>query len=358
MIRITFASIFIFVVVSETAHAAAACTSPVSACTEWVSASQAPGRTLVYRTHPLDVRNEAVTRALVVVHGQGRDADVYFRTAIAGAFLAGALDNTLVVAPRFASRDGRCRDRLEADELNWGCIGPQSWRNGGAALGNADVTSFELVDAVVQRLARKEVFPNLRRLVVAGPSAGGQYAARYAMANQAHERSGVVTAYVVANPSSYTYPDGLRPTRSALPPRVAALPPGYQAPPPRKTPAPFVPFADASNCTTFDDWPYGLQRRSGYSARFSPEQLVKQLVERRTTFLLGAQDILPVSGFDSSCPAMAQGPTRLARGLAYAKHVNETHGAQHATLVIAACGHSARCMFTSDRALPVLFPND
>ena len=53
---------------------------------------------------------------------------------------------------------------------------------------------------------------------------------------------------------------------------------------------------------------------------------------------------------------MAQGPTRLARGLAYARYVNERFGAQHNTLVVPACGHSARCMFTADRVLPLFFP--
>jgi hypothetical protein len=40
----------------------------------------------------------------------------------------------------------------------------------------------------------------------------------------------------------------------------------------------------------------------------------KQLVNRRTTYLLGQVDVLPFGGFDSSASAMALGPTRLARG--------------------------------------------
>jgi hypothetical protein len=55
---------------------------------------------------------------------------------------------------------------------------------------------------------------------------------------------------------------------------------------------------------------------------------------------------------------MAQGATRLARGLAFSRYVKEMYGAQHKTVVIPYCGHSARCMFTSDIALPLMFPND
>ena len=341
---------------AASAACSAPCTTAASSCTDWVTVGN--GRTLVYRTQPLDTRNEAITRALVVVHGQGRNADGYFRSAVAAALLAGALDNTVVVSPRFASNQGNCHDKLDAQEINWVCIGGESWRNGGGAVGNAAVTSFDMGDAIVQRLVRKEVFPNLKRIVIAGHSAGGQYVGRYAMANQMHERAGVPVSYVVANPSSYTYPDALRPTVSAFPTNVAALPPGYTAPRPDKPPAAFAPFRDAANCTTYDTWPYGYNGRTGYSARVPPEQLTRQMVARPTTFMLGELDILPLYGFDSSCPAMAQGPTRLARGLAYVKHIGESYNAKHRAVVIPACGHNARCMLADERALPLLFPSD
>src|SRR5204862_4304331 len=109
---------------------------------------------------------------------------------------------------------------------------------------------------------------------------------------------------------------------------VAAAAPGYLAPLPANPPAPYAAYADAS-CTGYDQWPYGMQNRNGYSARFPDEQLKKQLAERPTTYLLGELDILPLYGFDSSCGAMAQGPTRLARGLAFGRYVNEKFGAQH-----------------------------
>jgi hypothetical protein len=60
----------------------------------------APERLLVYRSFPLDIRNENIMRALIYVHGGGRNANDYFNTAMAAAFLAGALDDTIIVAPR------------------------------------------------------------------------------------------------------------------------------------------------------------------------------------------------------------------------------------------------------------------
>ncbi len=97
-------------------------------------------------------------------------------------------------------------------------------------------------------------------------------------------------------------------------------------------------------------------RTGGYTAKESDDQLRKQLASRPTTYILGEIDILPLGGFDSSCPAMAQGPTRRARGEAFAKMVNEKYKAQHKVQIISECGHNARCMFTSEEALPILFP--
>lgn len=317
------------------AASAAPCTTATPDCTEWIGLGGGPSRSLVYRTYPMDTKNDKITRALIMIHGAGRDAHNYFRHAVAAGFLDGALDDTIIISPRFASNDGRgCRDTLAANEVSWSCSG-DSWRSGGVATSNDRLTSYDLCDEILRKLARKDVFPNLQAIVVAGHSAGGQYVTRYEMANQVHDTLGIPITYVVANPSSYAYLDPSRP-----------LPDGPD----------FRPFRDARNCTTYDQWPYGLQNRTGYAAKLTDDQLKKQLAARPVTYLLGEIDILPLGGFDSSCPAMAQGPTRLARGQAFAKYVSQKVDARHKVVVVPLCGHNGRCMFTSDPALPILFP--
>lgn len=347
------------VLLAPGAGAAGPCTAASPECMEWVAVSGAATQTAVYRTYPLGARADGITSAVVLVHGAGRDGHNYFRHALAAAFLAGALERTVVIAPRFASSDGACRDAVAAQETNWACAGgPESWRTGGLALNDRALTSFDVADEVLRKLARKDVFPGLKRIVVAGHSAGGQFVSRYALANRVHETLGVPVTYVVANPSSYAYLDASRPSPTALPPGIAAGAPGYTAPPPATAPPPFGPFADARNCTTYDAWPYGLQARAGYSARVADADLKAALAARPVTYLLGGLDILPLFGFDASCAAMAQGPTRLARGLAYARYVSDRHGASHKTVLVPSCGHNARCMFTADDALALVFPKD
>ena len=340
----------------------APCVSPVSSCTEWLTVPGASGRLLLYRTFPLDTKNELVTGALVVIHGASRDADNYYRSAIAAGFLADTLDTTIIVAPRFAagntrSGEGReCGDKLATDELSWFCRGKENWKNGGPSALAPGLTSFDVVEQIVRSLARREVFPNLRSIVIAGHSAGGQLVARYAMANRIHDSVSVAISYVVANPSYYTYLDALRPTTAAMASRYPALAPGYQPAPAAPAPKAFTEFADAKGCTGYNQWPYGLEGRVGYAKNLPDSDLKRQLVARPVTYLLGELDILPLYTFDGSCSAMAQGPTRLARGVAYSKYVTEVLGASHRQVLVPACGHSARRMFTAEAVLPVLFP--
>lgn len=335
---------------SAAVAAAAPCTTANQSCTEWISLSKGGARSLIYRTYSLETRNDAITRALVVVHGAGRDADNYFRNVLAAAFLAGALDNTVVIAPRMASAAANCHDTLAANEISWNC---NSWRSGGAAVSNPDVTSFDFLDEVLRKVARKEAFPNLKQIVITGHSAGGQVLNRYEMLNRVHDKLGVPVSYVVSNPSSYAWPDSTRPTDAAY--SVQAHAPGY-VPELASGAGAFRNFSGARDCTTYDLWPYGMKDRTGYSAKETDDEMKKQLASRPTTYLLGELDILPLGGFDGSCSAMAQGPTRLARGEAFGKFVNEKLGAHHTVKIVPECGHNARCMFTSEDALPLLFP--
>ena len=341
------------------------CASATADCTEWIKPSGQQLRVLVYRSYPLETKNENITRAFVFVHGILRDADNHFRTALAAAFLADTLKDTVIVAPRFASNSsapgnetGNCRDTLASDEANWICDNqrPDTWRSGGATVGGNQLSSFDFMDEILRRLARKDIFPNLKSIVVAGHSAGGQFVIRYEMLNQVHDSLGAAISYVVANPSSYAYVDNLRPTASAFPATTPTTQGAAASMNPNASAA-FLPFADAKNCTGYDAWPYGLKGRTGYASALSDEQITKQLVARSVTYLLGEADVLPLGVFDTSCPAMAQGPTRLGRGVAFHKYVSENLHARHGLAIVPFCSHSQRCMFTSDVALPLMFPN-
>ena len=332
--------------------AATPCTTATAACEQWVTLGGGPGRTMVYASHSLDVPNAAITRALIMVHGTGRNADHYFETSMAAAFLAGALENTIVIAPHLIA----ATDKPRENEVLWP-NGGDSWRSGGMSTTHPTLSAFDVADEILRKLANKRTFPNLTKIVVAGHSAGGQYATRYAMSNKVHGTFGGVTvSYVVANPSTYAWPAAVRPLPAgdadpATADKEALGPNGT------KVNANFTYGAfDASKAASYNKWPAGLENRPGYTAQMTDEQLRKQLVERPTTYLLGQVDVLPLGGFDSSPNAMAQGPTRRARGEAFFKYVTETLGARHNAIIVPECGHNDRCIFTTDVVFPVIFP--
>jgi pimeloyl-ACP methyl ester carboxylesterase len=336
------------------ARAAAPCTKATTACERWVTYPNAgAARSMVYATHPLDRRNAAITRALIMVHGAGRNADHYFETSTAAGFLAGALENTIIIAPHFIAGN----DKPAANEVVWPERG-DNWRSGGMSPTNPTIASFDFLDQIVRTLADKKTFPNLTKIVVAGHSAGGQVATRYAMTNKVHGTAGVTLTYVVANPSTYAWPAAVRPmpTGDADPAAAEGAKEALGADG-EKVHANFT-FGtfDATKAPSFNRWPAGLDSVTGYAKGTSVEQLTRQLVERPTTYLLGQVDVLPLGGFDSSPNAMAQGPTRRARGEAFFKYVNEVMGAKHKAIIVSECGHNDRCIFTTNVVLPVIFP--
>lgn len=331
--------------------AAKPCVMATTACERWVTFAGGPARSMVYATHPLARRNAGVTRALIMVHGAGRNADHYFETATAAGFLAGALENTIIISPRLIASP----DKPQANEVMWP-NGSTSWRAGGISPTHPTLTSFDFLDALVRQLADKKVFPNLSKIVIAGHSAGGQVATRYEMTSKTHDTRGVSISYVVANPSTYAWPSADRP----LPVGDGDPTDAYKAslePDGEKLHSNYTYGAfDASKAPNFNRWPAGLDSINGYAKGMTADQLRKNLVERPVTYLLGQVDVLPLGGFDSSPNAMAQGPTRRARGEAFVKYVNEKLGAKHNAIIVSECGHNARCVFTTDVVLPVIFP--
>jgi len=329
------------------------CVTPTPACARWVPLGDSKARSMVYATYALDAPNPEIRRALVMVHGTLRNADHYFTTATGAAFLAGALGDTMVIAPRFASAEKGCDDKLAPDEVSWSCHG-DSWRSGGAAASDRKLTSFEFIDALLKSLADKRLFPNLTAVVVAGHSAGGQFVARYQMANRVHDTLGVKVRYVVANPSSYAWPDASRPLPVADADPVAASK-GWMSEEPHHD-FRYGPF-HAPKAKDYDLWPYGLEnRRDGYTAGTSDEQLKAQLISRPVTYLLSQVDVVPLGGFDDSANAMAQGPTRRARGEAFVHYIDTHLGAHASAIIVPECGHNDRCVYTTDAVLPVIFP--
>jgi pimeloyl-ACP methyl ester carboxylesterase len=277
-----------------------------------------------------------VTRAVLVIHGRLRNADVYWRSAQQAAAVAGpASATTLMIVPQFLADIDIPARNLNPATLHWSLEG---WMGGEPARGPAPLSSFDALDAIVARLADKARFPNLREIVVAGHSAGAQVVQRYAVLNRAGaalEAVGIVLRYVVANPSSYAYFDTLRPSAEG----------GFAAYP-------------AADCPRFNDWKYGLQDLPPYAPGVATAGLEARYVSRNVTYLLGQADTNPNHpALDKTCMAEAQGPYRLARGRAYVAYLRARHkqGLNQTLVEVPGVGHDGDAMLTSPGGLAALF---
>lgn len=277
-------------------------------------------------SHPLP----EITRAVIILHGRLRNADVYYRSAKTAQEAAGATGQaTLMIVPQFLSEIDVEAHQLPPETLRWSLEG---WEGGDDALGPKPASSFEALDAILARLADRKLFPKLTDVVVAGHSGGGQVVQRYAIAGRgeaALTADHVAVRYVVANPSSYAYfsPDRPQP-------------------------------ATAASCSGYDNWKYGMQARPDYLASPTAAELERRYVARQVIYLLGTRDTNPNHpALDKSCMAEAQGPYRYARGHAYAAAMaaRDQGTPNHRLWDVEGVGHDGDKMLTSSCGLQALF---
>jgi hypothetical protein len=283
---------------------------------------------------PLDVTDASVSRLIVVLHGDARNAVGYLDHVVAAAELSG-VDDALVVAPQFLTNDDGVGD-------------VHTWTSGGWKRGDLStrdrsprVSSFEVVDDIVVRTVASGRFPSLREIVIAGHSAGGQFVNRYAATNRVMpglESRGFGVRFVVANPSSYLY---LSPERAVR--RGFGLPHWKQI----------------AACGDYDDYKYGLSAPNAYVSSRSADAVQAQYRAASVSYLLGEEDTATTGAFDSSCAAALQGEHRLDRGRVYhaylAHHYGKAVHDRHLLSTVPQVGHSARGMFTSVEGQASLF---
>lgn len=283
---------------------------------------------LHYRTWALEAGHQTATRAVVIVHGAGRNAEWNFQTGLQAVGEASDLDETVVIAPRFQIFEDLPAD----DEPYWSSGG---WKRGHLSRPEGPaprISSYAVLDTIVARLSDPSRFPAMAEIVVAGHSAGGQVAHRYS-AGGMDPRNGVPVRYVVANPSTYLFAADERPDPDGD---------GF-----------FLP--DRTDCPDYDEWHYGLAGLNSYMSRLSDAEIVERLTERDVTIMVGDRDT-GSSQLDVSCGANLQGEHRYARGLnlmAYMDAFFPGHG--HTGVVVPFVAHASREMFTSDQGLTALF---
>ena len=155
-----------------------------------------------------------IRQIVFVVHGSGRNADDYFCTMCSASEKQSIFKSSelLVVALRFAAQSD------EFFVLHNGGIPMRwdegSWRYGAESLAN--VSSFQVLDDMVNFVTSKNLFSNLEYVKIIGHSAGGQFVQRWALMTESW-KTAPSTQAIVVNPSSFAPLSQTLPVRGRLP---------------------------------------------------------------------------------------------------------------------------------------------
>jgi hypothetical protein len=307
-----------------------------------------------YASHDLGAYNPDVKRAVILVHGLDGRARNYYN-ALHGSKCAAerlgwapdATQETILIAPHFLS-DEEEDVLLPSDYHYWK---GNSWAAGNHSEASPTVSSYSVMDAFISQLAGARSlrnlsrrFPNLRMIVVAGFSAGGQFAHRYAATNgREGSLTGIEMRYVVGAPSSYLYLDNRRPYYDGfegvgVPYVLGGYPPAW-SPRPGFYTAPFCPL-------TYNAWKYGLDQLNTYAGAVGAATIRERLVGRNVIVLVGTDDNTDSNHLDTSCPALLQGPNRLDRARQFLDYMEarfSTH--RHRLFEVAGAHHDVGELF-------------
>jgi len=278
----------------------------------------------------------AVEQAVIILHGERRNAEDYFH--IGERLLAAEhwpAAHTLLIAPGFFT----ARDQPNVPGL---ALWDKRWMQGSPSVqGQAGITPMQALDDLLTWITDGNRYPRLKRVLLIGHSAGGQLLQRYAVFGGAEQHlsvPGIEVRYVISSPSSYLYFDDRRPAGAGFD-NSAVVP-----------------------CPEVNHYRYGLEGLPPYlSAQpIAAPELFKRYAAKHITYLVGGADNDPDHRLlDKSCAAEAQGRSRLDRQryfLAYERLLGQQwHANLHRRQAeIPGVGHSAQGLYASPVTLKVL----
>ncbi|CBQ71620.1 conserved hypothetical protein [Sporisorium reilianum SRZ2] len=239
----------------------------------------------VNKNYPVTGSSDASV-AWIVQHGSGRNFNNYFKSLynVVG-------DEGIIISPNFYASSDTGKWYQPKQNLAWNV---NDWNNGADAVAPSGVpacSSLDVYDSLVELLADRTKFPNLRTVYAVGHSSGASMLAKYAMLKPFTN-----FRYVLANSPSMPYFTDARP----------------DAP---------------TNCGNFTYWGYGFDGPlPRYVSLHNPGPLAAFYgwIAQGITLMTADMDTYKAdpSG-DQSCPVQAQGGrNRRDRGYAWWAYLN------------------------------------
>ena len=279
-----------------------------------------------------------VEHIFIFIHGSGRNAEDYF-CAATSVVPSHIRSKVLVIAPKFLSPEDISllsdddNDLERTQYLYWQDHHvadkypvPHVWRYGADALNAPNISSYTTIDKMVEYLVENAPtqFPNLKRISVAGHSAGGQFVHRWALLSNSPlwdkaTQNNIEIRAVPGNPRSYCYLDHRRMIRSDDDNNNNSTSNSsknldYKIP----------SQLEFAKCPTYNDWNWGLSYDGNLETPYKDHALTKiprdemaqrYLTSRQVTYLTGENDIQEQK--DHCATYEFQGKTRHERAIRY-----------------------------------------
>ena len=299
--------------------------------------------------HPITEYDKKIKQLIIYVHGARRNGMDYFEWGETAVKSVRKNAETLLIAPQFASAGDLKNHNLDIQHLFWE---KNNWRSGDESVSSKtrfmteSFSSYALVDSMIARVCNPKMFPNLKKIIVIGHSAGGQFLQRYAgmtpmpniLSKGLPAERGYQFRFIAMNPSSYVYLDDRRPIKT-----------GDK-----------LTFArpDTTGCNDFNTYPKGFENLNPYAEKVGGETIKKQFLSRDVVFLLGGNDVdMTDPNLDKTCSGNMQGRFRLERGLFFYEYVQtfSKNGKIHRMEVVPNVAHSGDKMINDVIAQKYLF---
>ncbi len=245
-----------------------------------------PGEFEFYSNYPIYLDNakwENLTQALIVVHGASHNPDDYY-TYLTNTLNSESLsDSTILIAPFF-----RPEATSSPDDFYWSSTG---WRDGKESNNTNKISSFQVIDELINQLSDKGHFPVLNQIIITGQSSGGRFTHIFAPSNKSELAHPEITFdYIVSESQYFYYPDGRRINEG-----------NNQL---------YTP----SGCSGYEIWPFGFNSVPPYLASENSNDFNQRFSERSIIYLLGNGSGPDGSLNTSDCSATLLGSTRYQRG--------------------------------------------
>ena len=278
----------------------------------------------IHSSKNLNTNNNKVDHVIIALHGTLRNGDEYFKDLCDS--VKNKLETTLVVAPTF-KREGDLRNE---GELFWGRRWYQKWKYGYNSR-EARISSFEVMDRLIQSFEGNKNYKNLKNITLIGHSAGGQFIQRYAAATSTPKTVNADLKLVVSNPSSYLY---------FHPERMEHTPIGY-----------FSYTPDRNECPDYNEYIYGTEYGlPEYFNSFTTQELIKNYQNNPVIYLMSEED-KETDYLDRSCGANTQGKNRIERAYNFFQYLRKmAPDHHHQFLSIPHIGHDHLKVFQSIEA--------